>query len=263
MPSTTEFVTLFWDIGQVEKHSFSLFRTDNLIDRGIERTLFLPIMGAEQVQQALFFLIAIHILDFHLALNGLKLLPNLAMLVPHSGRRPAIGHAGFLFPERKEQIFFPHDMALQADLKFLEHLLSLGKFRPLQLLKGLEQFVQPVMILLKKPPDCFPFTHDVSLINADSNPLGKRKSVYDPDSRTNILAHDSDDATFYNSMPFMLIAMAMIMVSPRFHSSPDRLWFERGKPSSIGLLFRHFNKHHDHGLRIDLKLAATSQCVGL
>ena len=242
MPSTTEFVTLFWDIGQVEKYSFSLFRTGNLIDRGIERTLFLPIMGAEQVQQALFFLIGIHILDLHLAVNGFKLLPNLAMLIPHSGRRPAIGHAGFLFPERKEQIFFPHDMALQANLKFLEHLLSLGKLRPLQLLKGLEQFVQPVMILLKKPlivPLSF-------MMSPSLTP-----------------AATSDDATFYNSMSFMLIAMAMIMVSSRFHSRPDRLWFERSKSSGIGLLFRHFNKHHDHGLRIDLKLAATSQCVGL
>ncbi|HKP01537.1 MAG TPA: hypothetical protein VJU02_07890 [Nitrospiraceae bacterium] len=113
MLSTTEFVTLFWDIGQDEEHSVSLFRTGNLIDGGIERTLFLPI--------TLLFLIAIHIQGFHLAVNGFKLLPNLAMLVPHSGRRPAIGHAGFLFPEKKEQIPFPHDMALEVDLKFFEH----------------------------------------------------------------------------------------------------------------------------------------------
>jgi hypothetical protein len=261
--STTEFVTLFWDIGQVEEHSFSLFGTGNLIDGGIERTLFLPIMGTEQVQQRLFFLIAIQIPNSHLAVNGFKLLPNLVMLVPHSGRRPAIGHAGFLFPERKEQILFPHDMALQADHKFFERLLSLGKVRPLQLLKGLEQLVQPVMILLKKPPDSFPFTHDVSFIDADGNPIGRRTNAYDPDSRKNILAHDLDDATFFSSMPFMLIAMPMIMVSPRFLSRPDRRWFERGKPSGIGLLFRQFDKYHDHGLRRDLELTATSQQVGL
>src|SRR5262249_16414293 len=66
-------------------------------------------------------------------------------------------------------------------------------------------------------------------------------------------------------MLFMLVVMAMIMtmVSSHFFSRPNRLWFERGKPSGIGILFRHFNKYHDHCLRIDLKFAATSQCVGL
>src|ERR1041384_2096512 len=164
MLSATEFVALLRDALHAAKDGFPLFRTGHLIYGGIERPLFLPIMGTEQVQQGLLFLIAVGILVRYLLMNGFKLLPDLAMLVSHDGRRPAFGHTRFLFPEREEQILFPHDMALQADLESFERVLSRGEIRPFQLLKGLEQFIQPIMVLFKKFSDGFLFTHYASLL---------------------------------------------------------------------------------------------------
>ena len=110
--SATELVPLLWDILHALKDGFALVRTGHLIDGGIERPLFLSIVGAEQVQQRLLFLIAVGILVRHLPMNGFKLLPDLTVFVSHGGCRPAFGHASFLFPQRKEQILFPHNMAL-------------------------------------------------------------------------------------------------------------------------------------------------------
>jgi hypothetical protein len=44
----------------------------------------------------------------------------------------------------------------------LRRFLCLGKVRPLQLLKGLEQFIQLVMVLLIELADGFMLTHDAS-----------------------------------------------------------------------------------------------------
>ena len=102
MLSATKLVPVLRDVLHISKDGFALVRTGHLIDGGIERPLFLPIVGAEQVQQRLLFLIAVGILVRHLPMNGFELLPDLAMLVSHGGRRPAFGHASFLFPQRKK-----------------------------------------------------------------------------------------------------------------------------------------------------------------
>ena len=41
----------------------------------------------------------------------IELLLNLAMLCSHHGSRPAFDDTGFLLPERKQNVFLPHDMA--------------------------------------------------------------------------------------------------------------------------------------------------------
>ncbi len=96
-------------------------------------------------------------------MNRFKLLLNLAMLSPHHRSRSAFSDAGFLFPQRKQQILLPHDMTLQADLECFEGFLGLGKVSLLQLLKGLEQFVQSVMVLLIEYSDRLLFTHDLTI----------------------------------------------------------------------------------------------------
>jgi hypothetical protein len=88
-------------------------------------------------------LIAVGILVRHFAMNGFELSPDLAMLRPYHGRRPAFRLAGFLFLEMKKDILFPHNMAPQAELDFFDRFLGLGKISPLQLLKGPEQPIQP------------------------------------------------------------------------------------------------------------------------
>ena len=160
MLPATELVSLFLNILHVLKDSFALFRAGHLIDGGIESPLFFSIMGTEKVQQRLLFFIAVWILLHHFAMNGLKLLPDLAMLRPHHNGWPFFRPAGFLFPQRKQQILFPHDMALQADLEFCERILCLGEVRSLQLLEGLEQLIQPIMVLFKECSDGFLLTHD-------------------------------------------------------------------------------------------------------
>ena len=48
-------------------------------------------------------------------MNRIEQLFDLAMLKSHHGRRPVLDHPGFLFPDRKQQFLFPHDMPLEAD----------------------------------------------------------------------------------------------------------------------------------------------------
>ena len=136
MLSATELVSLLRDVLHTLKDGVSLFRTGQLIDRGIEHPLFL---------------IAVGILVRHFAVNGFELSPDPAMLRPYHGSRPAFRHAGFFFPERKKDILFPHNMALRAELELFERFLGLGKISPLQLLKGPEQLIRPVVVLLLEP----------------------------------------------------------------------------------------------------------------
>src|SRR6185503_6234749 len=96
-------------------------------------------------------------------MNGFKLPFDLAMLLSHHNSRALFRPAGFLLPQRKQRIFFPDDMTLQAELELLEHALGLGRVRPLQLLKGLEQLIQPAMVLLVKLANGFLLTHDGSI----------------------------------------------------------------------------------------------------
>jgi hypothetical protein len=56
--------------------------------------------------------------------NRVKQLFDLAMLMSHHGRRPVLDHTGFLFPHWKQQLFFPCDLPLEADLEFLERFLG-------------------------------------------------------------------------------------------------------------------------------------------
>ncbi len=37
---------------------------------------------------------------------------------------PVLDHAGCLFPHWKQQLFFPYDLPLEADLEFLERFLG-------------------------------------------------------------------------------------------------------------------------------------------
>jgi hypothetical protein len=53
-------------------------------------------------------------------------------------------------------------VALQTELECFERFLGLGKVRPLHRLKGLEQLIQPVMVLLIELADGFLLTHDAS-----------------------------------------------------------------------------------------------------
>jgi hypothetical protein len=142
-----------------------LFLIGHLIDRGVEHPFFLHIVGAKNVQQPLLFLIALRILLRHFVMNGFELLSDLTMLPPHHEGRPVFGHASFLFPQGEQQILFLHNVPLQARLKFFKGLFGLGEIRLFQRLKGLEQLVQPVMVLLLKLADGFLPTHDASNSN--------------------------------------------------------------------------------------------------
>jgi hypothetical protein len=53
-------------------------------------------------------------------------------------------------------------MPLEADLEFFERVFSLGKVRPFQLLKGLEQLIQPIVILFVERGDRSLFVHAAS-----------------------------------------------------------------------------------------------------
>jgi hypothetical protein len=50
-------------------------------------------------------------------------------------------------------------MAPEAELEFYDRFLGLGKIRPLQLLKGPEQLIQPVVVQLIEPAKHLLLTH--------------------------------------------------------------------------------------------------------
>src|SRR5215831_19736469 len=96
-------------------------------------------------------------------MNGFEVLSDPTMLGPHHNRWPSVRHAGFFFPQREQQIFFPHNVPLQAELELLERLLRFRKIRPFELLKRLEQLIQPIMILPEELTDWSVFVHAASL----------------------------------------------------------------------------------------------------
>jgi hypothetical protein len=145
--TATAIVPVFRNRVHVAEDRGALVGIGHVIDRGVERPLFLPIMRAQEVDQRLLILIGIEILAFHLLVNRVQQLLDLIMLKSHHGRRPVLDHPGFLFPHREQQLLFPHDMPPKADFEVLERLLGLGEVRPFRRLEGLEQLIQPIVIL--------------------------------------------------------------------------------------------------------------------
>jgi hypothetical protein len=119
----------------------------------------------EQIQQGLFLLVAVGILVRHFVVNGFEQPADLAVLVPHDEGRPTVGHTGFLFPQREQEILFPHNVSLQTELELSECFLRLGEIGPFELLKRLEQLIQPVMVQLVEGADGCALTHDASQMN--------------------------------------------------------------------------------------------------
>jgi hypothetical protein len=99
-------------------------------------------------------------------MKGFEQLGDLTVLVPHDEGRPTVAHTSFLLPQREQEILFPHNVPLQTELELFECFLRLGEIGPFELLKRLEQLIQPVMVLLVERADGFALTHDGSQINS-------------------------------------------------------------------------------------------------
>ena len=94
---------------------------------------------------------------------------------------------------------------------------------------------------------------DHSLVHAISN----QSSAISSSGLLGLSPHSN--APSYTSM--MLIVMVMIMIASLFLSLPDRLWLQRCKPGRICILFRQLDEYHDHGFRVDMKLATSRQHI--
>jgi hypothetical protein len=66
-------------------------------------------------------------------------------------------------------------------------------------------------------------------------------------------------STSTSSMMHMMIVKVMVMIATNVFFPSDRPRLQRSKSGRIRILFRQFDKYYDHGVLVDLKLAASFQ----
>src|SRR3989338_742739 len=151
----TGLVSLLWKVLHGTKHFLPLGNGRLLVNLRIQYVFFLVVVLFQRVPQEILFLIALRILLLHLFMEGLKKLTNLPVLLPHLKRRTKILHAGLPLKERKQDLFLPNNMALQAKLKLLEEFLCLCIILFFQLLEFPKIAIKLIVVLTIKRCDFF------------------------------------------------------------------------------------------------------------